>query len=162
MATDLRGERVRPTIRMLRAEDARAVAEILRQSRQAVFWPEASVQEVLEWKGCLGMLIEAEGNVLGFLIGRQTSEEAEVLNLAVVPGNRRKGTGGALLRAALEEFHLRGVTRVHLEVRESNLAGIAFYEKHGFSRAGRRDGYYRDPLETAIVMQKPLACGEKS
>lgn len=162
MATEVRHERARPTIRIFRAEDARAVAEILRQSPQAVFWPEASVKDVLEWKGSLGMVAEAEGKALGFLIGRQTIEEAEVLNLAVEPGNRRKGTGGALLQAALEEFAVRGVNRVYLEVRQSNLAGIAFYEKHGFLKAGRRDGYYRDPIETAIVMQRRLADRRKS
>jgi len=142
---------------MLRSEDAQAVAEILRQSPQAVFWPEASVKEVLEWKGSLGMAIETAGKVVGFLIGRQTIEEAEVLNLAVAPGSRRKGAGGALLQAAVEEFQARGVNRVYLEVRESNEAGIAFYEKHGFLKVGCRAGYYRDPSETAVIMHKKLA-----
>lgn len=157
MATELRQERARPAIRTLRSEDAGAVAEILRQSPQAVFWPEASVQDVLEWKGSLGMVIETAGRVVGFLIGRQTIEEAEVLNLAVAPGSRRKGSGSALLQAAVEEFQARGVNRVYLEVRESNRPGIAFYEKHGFLRAGRREGYYRDPIETAVIMQKRFA-----
>lgn len=157
MTTELRPERARTAIRMLRSEDAQAVAEILRQSPQAVFWPEASVKEVLEWKGSLGMAIETAGKVVGFLIGRQTIEEAEVLNLSVAPGSRRKGTGGALLQAAVEEFEARGVNRVYLEVRESNEAGIAFYEKHGFLKVGCRAGYYRDPLETAIIMHKKLA-----
>ena len=162
MTTELRQERARPAIRMLRAEDASAVAEILRESPQAVFWPEASVKEVLEYKGSLGLVVEAAGRVVGFLIGRQTIEEAEVLNLAVAPGNRRNGTGGALLQAAVEEFQARGVNRVYLEVRESNLEGIAFYEKHGFLNAGRRERYYRDPVETAIVMLKRLADAQKS
>jgi len=156
MAAELGQERARPTVRMLRAGDARAVAEILRQSPQAVFWPEASVKEVLEWRGSLGMVIETAGKVVGFLIGRQTIEEAEVLNLAVAPGSRRKGTAGALLQAAVAEFQTRGVNRVHLEVRESNQAGIAFYEKHGFLKAGSREGYYRDPIETALIMHKRL------
>jgi ribosomal-protein-alanine N-acetyltransferase len=142
---------------MLRTEDAGAVAEILRQSPQAVFWPEASVKEVLEWKGSLGMAVETSGKVVGFLIGRQTIEEAEVLNLAVAPGSRRKGSGSALLQAAVERFQARGVNRVYLEVRESNRAGIAFYEKHGFLQAGRREAYYRDPIETAVIMQKRFA-----
>jgi len=157
MATELRQERARAAIRRLRSEDAQAVAEILRQSPQAVFWPEASVKEVLEWKGSLGMAIETAEKVLGFLIGRQTIEEAEVLNLAVAPGNRRQGTGGALLQAAIEAFQARGVNRVYLEVRESNEAGIAFYEKHGFLKVACRAGYYRDPIETAIIMHKNLA-----
>lgn len=157
MATELRQERARPAIRMLRGEDAEAVAEILRQSPQAVFWTEASVKEVLEWNGSLGIVIEAAGKVVGFLIGRQTIEEAEILNLAVAPGNRGKGSGGALLQAAVEEFRARGANRVYLEVRESNREGIIFYEKHGFLKTSRRKEYYRDPIETAILMHKRFA-----
>jgi [ribosomal protein S18]-alanine N-acetyltransferase len=157
MATELRQEWASPAIRMLRTEDAGAVAGILRLSPQAVFWTEASVKEVLEWKGSLGMVIETAGRVAGFLIGRQTIEEAEVLNLAVAPGNRGKGTGGALLRAVVEEFQARGAKRVYLEVRESNEAGISFYEKHGFLPVGRREGYYREPIEAAVIMQKRFA-----
>jgi ribosomal-protein-alanine acetyltransferase len=156
MATELRPEQPRSTLRRLRAEEPEAVAEILRQSPEAVFWPEASVKEVLEWKGILGIASEAAGRVVGFLIGRQTGEEAEVLNLAVAPGNRRRGEGGGLLKMAVEEFRTRGVSRVFLEVRESNATGIAFYEKHGFSKTGRREGYYRDPCEAAIVMERKL------
>lgn len=156
MATELRRERSELEIRPLRADDAAAVAEILSHSPEAVFWPEASVKEVLEWRGILGLAWEAVGRVAGFLIGRQIGEEAEVLNLAMEPERRRKGEGGALLRAAVAEFHRRGVKRVFLEVRESNAPGIAFYEKHGFAEAGRREGYYRDPNEAAVVMERKL------
>jgi len=153
MATELQRERTSAFVRVLRPEDAAAVTEILRQSPEAVFWPEASVKEVLEWKGTLGLACEAAGRVEGFLIGRQTGDEAEVLNLAVAPGGRRRGEGAALLSAAVEESRARGVRRVFLEVRESNAAGISFYAKHSFFQAGRRDGYYRDPIEAAIVME---------
>jgi ribosomal-protein-alanine acetyltransferase len=152
MATELRREEERAAIRPLRPEDAEAVAEILRQSPEAVLWPEASVREVLEWKGILGLASEAGGEVVAFLIARQVRDEAEVLNLAVSRDNRRRGAGGALLRFAVVEFRKRGVGRVFLEVRESNRAGISFYERHSFSHARRREGYYRDPIEAAIVM----------
>ena len=153
MATDLRRQEDRSAIRMLRPEDGRAVAEILRRSPEAVFWPESSVREVLAWEGILGLASELRREVAGFLIGRQVGDEAEVLNLAVAPESRRKGEGGILLRTAVVEFRKRGVSRVFLEVRESNAAGIAFYGKHSFSQAGRREGYYRDPVEAAIVME---------
>ena len=153
MATELRREEERSAIRTLRPEDARAVAEILRRSPEAVFWPVSSVREVLGWKGILGLASEVKGEVVGFLIGRQVGEQAEVLNLAVAPESRRRGGGGALLRAAVVEFRKRGANSVFLEVRESNAAGIGFYEKHSFTQAGRREGYYRDPLEAAIVME---------
>lgn len=153
MATELRREEEKSAIRELRPEDTGAVAEILRKSPEAVFWTEASVREVLEWNGVLGLASEVRGEVAGFLIARQVRDEAEVLNLAVAPESRRKGEGGALLTAAVVEFRKRGVPRVFLEVRESNATGIAFYQKHSFSQAGRREGYYREPVEAAIVME---------
>lgn len=152
MATELRRE-VRASIRPLRPEDAKAVAQILLRSPEAVFWPESSVREVLTWKGVLGLASEVRREVVGFLIGRQIGEEAEVLNLAVAPENQRMGEGGALLRTAVVEFRKRGVNRVFLEVRESNSAGIAFYRSHSFSLVGRRGGYYREPIEAAMVME---------
>ena len=157
MATELGREKERSAIRALRPEDAAAVAEILRQSPEAVFWPEESVREVLDWKGILALANEARGEIAGFLIGRQVRDEAEVLNLAVAPESRHRGEGGALLRAAVGEFRKRGVNRVFLEVRESNSAGIAFYAKHSFLKVGRREGYYREPIEAAIVMEIRLS-----
>ena len=153
MAAELRRQGERAAIRAFRPEDAGAAAAILRRSAEAVFWPEASVREVLEWQGILSLASEVGGEITGFLIGRQVKEEAEVLNLAVMPEKRRRGAGGALLRAAVVEFRKRGVTRAFLEVRESNAAGIAFYRKHSFSEVGRREGYYQDPVEAAIVME---------
>lgn len=157
MATELRPQVERASIRALRPEEAAAVTEILRQSPEAVYWPEASLREVLEWKGILALASEARGEVVAFLIARQVRDEAEVLNLAVAPQSRRKGEGGALLRTAVVELRKSGAGRVFLEVRESNAAGIAFYGKHSFSKVGRREGYYRDPVEAAIVMEIRLA-----
>jgi ribosomal-protein-alanine acetyltransferase len=157
MATELRREDERSAIRALRPEDAGAVAEILHRSPEAVFWPATSVREVLEWKGILGLASEAKGEVVAFLIARQVRDEAEVLNLAVSAESRRSGEGGNLLRAALVKFRKRGARRVFLEVRESNSAGIAFYEKHSFSKVGRREVYYRDPVQAAIVMEIRLS-----
>ena len=156
MAAETKRERAAAMIRTLREEDAAAVAEILRGAPESVFWPEPSVKEVVTSQGTLALLSEAAGKAIGFLIGRQAADEAEILNLAVVKESRRRGEGGALLEAALEEFRARGVSRVFLEVRDSNGAGIAFYGKHGFSKIGRREGYYRDPFESAIVMEKKL------
>src|SRR5438046_9243117 len=84
MATELRPERPRSTLRMLRAEDDGAVGEILGQSHEAVFWPEASVKEVLEWNAILGIATETVGQVHGSRIGRHTGDEAEVFNLRMV------------------------------------------------------------------------------
>lgn len=149
-------KRSNTTIRQLREQDAAAVTEILRTAPEAVVWAESSVMEVIATQSAVTLLSQADGKAIGFLIGRQAADEAEILNLAVAPESRRRGEGSALLNAALEEFRSRGVSRVFLEVRESNEAGITFYGKHGFSEVRRRAGYYREPFEAAVVMEKKI------
>jgi len=47
----------------------------------------------------------------------------------------------------------RGGIDVYLEVRESNHAARALYEKWAFQEAGRRKSYYRDPDEDALLLR---------
>jgi len=89
-------------------------------------------------------------------MGREVADEAEIFNLAVAPQYRRQGHGTALVTAALEGMRSRGIQSVFLEVRESNLGAIAFYEDLGFLRSGRRKDYYRYPDEAAITMVRKL------
>jgi [ribosomal protein S18]-alanine N-acetyltransferase len=156
MAIRAKRDSVAATIRAFGEADAAAAAEILRASPQASQWTEWGLRELLGWSGVVALVSEDDDKVSGFIIGRQTGEEAEILNLAVIPAKRRKGQAGALLKAGMAEFRARQVSRVFLEVRESNEVGIAFYEKHGFSKTGRRAGYYREPEEAAIAMERKL------
>ncbi len=144
------------TIRAFREADAPAATEILKGSPEASQWTEWGFKELLGWRGVLALVSEDDTDVTGFLIGREVAGEAEILNLAVIVAKRRRGEGGALVKAALEEWRARRVSRVFLEVRESNETGIGFYEKHGLFKTGRRAGYYRDPEEAAIVMEMKL------
>jgi len=146
-----------PLVRPCRAEDAPAVRELLKCSPEAAQWTEWGFRELLGWHGVVALVNEDdERKVSGFIVARQAAAEAEILNLAVIPAKRRKGEGGALLKAALDEFRARQVSRVFLEVRESNEGGIAFYARHGFAKSGRRARYYRDPEDAAVLMEKQL------
>ena len=156
MATKAKRDSATATIRVFGEADALAAAEILRASPEASRWTEWGLRELLGWQGVLALVSEDAGKVRGFIVGRQVGVEAEILNLAVILADRRKGEGRALLKGALEEFRARDVSRVFLEVRESNEGGIAFYARHGFSRAGRRANYYHNPEEAAIVMEMKL------
>ena len=157
MSAETKRERGESTIRAFREADVAAVTEILRTSPEASQWTDWGFKELLGWRGVLALVSEHERKVCGFIISRQVAEEAEILNLAVLVAKRRRGEGGALLKAAMEELRERKVSRVFLEVRESNEAGTAFYKRQGFSKTGRRAGYYRDPDEAAIKMERRLA-----
>ena len=98
--------------------------------------------------GCL--IAEDGGRVAGFIVFRETGPgEHEILNLAVDPSARRRGVARRLLQTALAA----GPGRWFLEVRASNLGAIQLYEAVGFRPAGRREAYYHNPSEPAIVMK---------
>ena len=143
-------------VRRFRSADADALMAIAEDSPEAASWSHESYAKLAEEKGTLAFVMETNGEISGFLIGRLTGDEAEVLNLAVAAKHRHQKKGTALLEAALEEFAFRGGNSVYLEVRESNTAGIAFYERHGFAKTGLRKGYYRQPDEAAVTMEKKL------
>lgn len=103
------------------------------------------------------LLAEGAGRVLGYAVFRELIDEAELLNIAVLPDARRQGIGRVLLggvRAALApEVHC-----LHLEVRAGNAPAIALYEREGFVRVGVRRGYYpaADGREDALLMRLGL------
>jgi [ribosomal protein S18]-alanine N-acetyltransferase len=128
------------------------------EAPEAARWSRESYRKFAEENGSLALVLETNGETGGFLVGRRVRDQAEILNLAVGVEHRRKGEGTALLEAALEELRSGGAKSVYLEVRESNTGAISFYEKHGFAKTGLRRGYYREPDEGAVTMEKKLTC----
>jgi ribosomal-protein-alanine N-acetyltransferase len=82
--------------------------------------------------------------------------EAQLMNIAVHPGGRRKGLGRYLLSRMIEFGKSKTILAVWLEVRPSNVIARQLYEKMGFTETGRRPRYYRDTNEDAIIMCLPL------
>jgi ribosomal-protein-alanine N-acetyltransferase len=80
--------------------------------------------------------------------------ELHVNNIAVGPAWRGRGLGAALLGAALRHGAARGATRATLEVRASKTAALALYRRFGFVEAGRRPGYYTNPVDDALILWK--------
>ena len=144
------------SIRPFAFGDADAVREIFRESPEAgALTPDCSALSK-EWSGPLALVSESGGELTGFLMGRELADEAELFNFAVKPKYRRQGHGAALISAALAGMRSRGAKNVFLEVRESNLRAISFYEAFGFSKIGYRKSYYRSPDEAAITMGRKL------
>jgi ribosomal-protein-alanine N-acetyltransferase len=135
-------------VRPAAERDFPAIARIQQTSPETAQWPvgDYSVFEVL-----LALLNEGRTPVpAGFCAWRQTSpDEAELLNLAVVPEFRRRGVASELLRTLRNEA--KGT--IFLEVAEPNSAAISLYEHHGWVSTGIRKGYYKNGMVNAIVME---------
>ncbi len=93
---------------------------------------------------------------LGYVVAMIAGPEAEIADLAVAPNARRRGVARALIDRLLVELAEVGVQAVFLEVRESNRAARALYESRRFQGIGRRRGYYRYPLEDALLLKREL------
>jgi ribosomal-protein-alanine N-acetyltransferase len=94
--------------------------------------------------------------VLGYVVALVVGPESEIADLAVAPNARRLGIGRALLEQIIVEVATAGVRTVCLEVRESNHAARTLYASNGFAPVGRRRGYYRTPVEDALVLRRDL------
>lgn len=98
-------------------------------------------------------LVAREGStVVGFAGLLFALTEGHVTTIAVDPERQGTRVGTRLLLVLLREAIDRGATAVTLEVRASNEAAQALYRRFGFVPAGTRAGYYRDPIEDALVL----------
>lgn len=142
-------------IRQAERADLRAVCAIARLAPEAAQWSETALESLLGAGGEIRLMMR-NGTITGFLVSRQAADEMEILNLAVLPEFRRNGLGRQLVEDALLIARRRGAKSAHLEVRSSNRLAIAFYRVCGFRASGRRESYYRDPVEDALLMDRGL------
>jgi ribosomal-protein-alanine N-acetyltransferase len=98
----------------------------------------------------------ASGAVAGFAVAAVVGPEAELESLAVAEKLQRRGIGRQLVDEIVGMLGQEGVTKVFLEVRESNRPAQRLYDALGFKTAGRRASYYPEPKEDAVVMALSL------
>ena len=129
---------------------APALAAVHKEAFGAVSWDEAALAVLLEAPFTFGLMEKG-----GFILARAVADEAEILTLAVLPEQRRRGIGRALLEASLEQSRQRGARCAFLEVDAENKAALGLYYAAGFTKAGSRPGYY-GPGRTALLLSRAL------
>jgi ribosomal-protein-alanine N-acetyltransferase len=95
---------------------------------------------------------DADSTLIGSLSGWVIADEFQIDNVVVKDSCRRRGVGSTLLCRAAQTASLRGAEKAVLEVRAANLAARRLYVKLGFELIGQRPEYYRDPIDSALVM----------
>lgn len=144
------------SIRTLGYSDLPQVIAIERRSFPTPWSLAMFVLELSKPSGvCLAAIEAGSGRgrretVLGYLICSRYDQVWHLMNVAVGPEVRRRGLGTTLLDEMLERA---GRDEAYtLEVRTSNAAAIALYERFGFRPAGTRRRYYADTGEDALIM----------
>lgn len=120
-------------------------------------WSVNSISGELDNPLSLWLVAMSGEKLVGYVGSQSVMGEADMMNLAVVPGFRRMGVGRRLIQALTEQLCEQQVRSLTLEVRASNDAAIQLYDSMSFLRVGRRPNYYRNPREDALILRKEWA-----
>ena len=147
-----------PPLRLRRAEirDVRDIRVIDRESYPTPWSEGWTIAQVTD-PARVHLVAERDFVVIGHGGLIFLGDQAHVATLAVTPRARRQGVADALMVELKVRANKVGYGEVTLEVRASNVAAIALYERHGMSVLGRRKGYYADTGEDALIMTGPSA-----
>ena len=127
-----------------------AVAELEKQNFSEP-WPEIAVRSELTNQLALWLVAVEDGVVAGYVGSQTVLQEADMMNIAVGEGFRRRGIARMLVEELIRRLDAYQLT---LEVRVSNAPAIALYESLGFAQVGLRKNYYHKPKEDALILRK--------
>lgn len=140
-------------IREMTMDDLDAVVEIEKECF-SVPWSRQGFMDALQKTDAYYIVAVADDRVVGYCGAYGVCDEADINQVAVTGDYRRSGIGERMVRQLLDGLTQRGYLYTTLEVRKSNTAAIALYEKLGFVSEGIRKNFYEKPTEDAVIMWK--------
>jgi ribosomal protein S18 acetylase RimI-like enzyme len=91
-----------------------------------------SIQIKMATQPDLFFVATEDGRVVGTVLAGFDGYRGWIYRVAVDQSVQRRGIGTALVRRAEEELIARGVPKINLQIRTSNHAVVAFYERLGY------------------------------
>lgn len=151
---------MQPTIRSATLDDLPLILAIEKQAASAAHWPSEEYEKLM--RTGVVLVSEQAGKMCGFVCVKAVAGEWEIENIVVAGEFLRQGTGGRLMQALIKHAVQLRVSRILLEVRESNHAARKLYEIHGFREVGRRPSYYNNPREDALLYERGGTSGNNT
>lgn len=148
-------------IRPMTLTDLPAVNELDRLSF-SLAWPEGAFAAEMRNPNARCWVLTEGNQVQAALVLWRVLDEAHIATVAVHPAARRRGLGRQIIRAAMDAAIVEGARIFHLEVRAGNDPALALYEQFGFEVVGRREKYYMDNGEDALLMTLRLEKTEEA
>ena len=144
------------TIRDMSHDDLSMVSDIERRSYEFP-WSHGVFRDCL-LAGYQNIVLVRDDVVAGYGVLSVAAGEAHLLNLCVHPERQGCGLGRDLLARVMNRARELGARHMYLEVRPSNVAALALYQKVGFYQIGQRRKYYKshEGREDAVVLSLKL------
>ncbi|BAC12603.1 ribosomal-protein-alanine N-acetyltransferase [Oceanobacillus iheyensis HTE831] len=140
------------TMRPMELADIPEVLHVENACFQTPWTTDIFYQELIENAHAYYYVVEVERTVVGYIGSWMVLDDAQITNFAILPSYRRNKLGEKLFRYLMQIAIAKGVERLSLEVRASNIAAQSLYRKFGLVPGGVRKRYYTDNHEDAIVM----------
>jgi ribosomal-protein-alanine N-acetyltransferase len=119
-------------------------------------WNKNMLNSAFETGRFMALGAHLDGRLVGIITASVGLDDADIESVYVRVEHRRKGIANELLNKIERELISRGIEKVLLEVRESNISARALYAKKGYADISVRKKYYHDG-ENAVVMVKELS-----
>ena len=127
-------------LRRMREEDLSFILEI--EAKNYNFpWSEGIFKDCIKSINYSCWICEELDTIVGYSIVSIAGHEAHIMNICVDPDVQNQGVGSKLLENMIERASNKSES-IFLEVRPTNVAAIALYEKRGFNEIGIRKDYY--------------------
>ena len=148
-------------IRSMQHDDLAIISDIERRSYEFP-WSHGVFRDCL-LAGYQCIVLERNGEVVGYGILSVVAGEAHILNLCVELSYRSMGYGERMLDEILFRARTSSVRDIFLEVRPSNENALALYRKKGFHKVANRPAYYQSQKgrEDADVLVKKLTTDDQ-
>jgi ribosomal-protein-alanine N-acetyltransferase len=98
----------------------------------------------------------ASGAVRGYAGVALNGPDADVMTVAVAPGEQGRGLGRRLTESLVVVAAAAGAGQLLLEVRADNAPAQRLYARLGFERIAVRRGYYQGGVDAWIMRRRPL------
>lgn len=122
-------------LRAVQASDRDALVELWRVCELTRPWndPYRDIERKVAHDPSNLLVLESDGELIGSVMIGYEGHRGWVNYLAVHPAHRHRGHGRALMEEAEQHLRALGCPKINVQVRTSNTAAAAFYERIGFS-----------------------------
>lgn len=115
------------------------------------FWTFDVLKNELESKNSLYFIARLNDEIVGFTGIKIILDECELMNIVTKKAYRKNGVGNLLLNVIINKAKELKLTKINLEVSNTNVTAINLYKKAGFKEVGLRNKYYNNE-NSAILM----------
>jgi len=132
-------------VRGAKISDLPSICEVERVSFVDDAYPSFLFEKlILGGNSVFFVLTDQEGRIVGYCVSKNERTRSHLISLALLPAYRGSGIASLLVKELLITLRKSAIKEVSLEVRTDNDPAIQLYQRLGFTKGSRIEGYYSD------------------